>query len=452
MKVIQARAKVVMSKVVELRDVRSEHLEASARAVASRSNKIKLTANKVANLEAEGKRRWIADTEVPGLYVSVEPMSPPVLAAADADERRVTSKAFYVRGRIGVGRKAPRKDIRIGSVGQVSLSDARDVARRMVVQMREGCDPRRRSEDESSTIAELVAFYEADLQQRGVVRWKDVVGSLNRDLQPLFGRVAKDVMRSEFLDQIEKVRVRVGEPSADALRRHLSGMLNAAVNAQHIAHSPMAGYRKPRATRAVRIARKDNIKRQPNLIGADEFRYFWAATEAAKTEVFRDYLRVLLLTGQRSIELAKAEWSDFDLDSGLWVARPETRKNGEPFTMPLGPLSVEIIGRQTRVSDLVFPGRSGALIVAGRSDRIEPIKEAMAASCGRGDVAYHTLRRAYRTRLSEMGVPEPLAELMTGHQRDDLVGRYDHSDQIDQRRPPQDSYEAWVQEVTEHEG
>lgn len=412
---------------------------------ASGGNRVKLTTNNVSNLKpSEGKRRWVADTEMRGLYLAIEASK----AVDETDRLTPVSRSYYVRGRIGRGRSAKRVDIRIGSVEAVRLADARDIARTKIYQMQGGLDPRRRREAKSLIVSELVAFYREDLLHRGVVRWKDTVGYLERGLPKLMKHEATSVTRNEFLAVIKQVEIKIGLPSADALRRSITGMLNTATEAGLVENNVMAGYRKPKATRAERLVRQK--KNRPVLKGADEIRHFWQASAAAKSNIYCDYLRVLLLTGQRGIELAKAEGRDFDIKDGIWHARAETRKNGKALRVPLGHLSKEIIARylyEGGSDALVFAGTRGALITAGQSKRLMPVKAAMEASCGRGEIAQHTLRRAYRTRLAEMGVQSELAELMLGHSREELVEIYDQSDALEQRRAAQNAFENWMAEV-----
>lgn len=441
-----------MAKIEILANRRAEMQAAQKGATAQNANRIKLTIERVKKLEAiESRRRWVADTEAASLYIAVE-----ALRGADAatvEERRATSKSYYVRGRIGRGRKAKRVDIRIGDTDQVSLADARERASRMRLELRDGNDPRQdtpagETAKDFWTIGQLIDHYEEDLNARGIVRVHDVIGSLRRGLKGMMDLPLHEVTRSTFLDAIGKVEENVGLPSADALRRHLTGMLSMAVNKHLLEYSVMAGYRKPKATRAEKIKRE--IKKQPNLRGAEEYRAFWRCSSAATSAAYRDYLRVLLLTGQRGIELAKARWADFDIASARWDVRAETRKNGEPLSVPLGSLSLEILAQQANCDGLVFPGTRGALIQSGASKRLVPVKAAMLDLCDRGDIAQHTLRRAYRTRLAEMGVSTELAETMLGHKRTDLIERYDHSDLFAERATAQEAYEAWVAEVVEH--
>lgn len=55
------------------------------------------------------------------------------------------AKASYAAGRVGKGRSAPKRFIRIGDCSQVGLAEARDRARRLIADMRvDRTLPRRR--------------------------------------------------------------------------------------------------------------------------------------------------------------------------------------------------------------------------------------------------------------------------------------------------------------------
>jgi integrase len=102
----------------------------------------------------------------------------------------------------------------------------------------------------------------------------------------------------------------------------------------------------------------------------------------------------------------------------------EITKAGEPRSLPLGPLSISLLDAQPRAAgtDLVFPGR-GEVEMAGWSRRLAPVKRALGAP----GFGLHALRRSYRSGLSDLEVPEEIAERMIGHKRPGLMGTYDHS-------------------------
>jgi integrase len=79
-----------------------------------------------------------------------------------------------------------------------------------------------------------------------------------------------------------------------------------------------------------------------------------------------------------------------------------------------------VIAAQPRgLSPLLFPSR----ITGDRLKGWTKMVAALRAESG-VDVGLHDLRRTLRTLMSRLGVTEDIAELAIGHQRADLVARY----------------------------
>lgn len=367
----------------------------------TRSPSKSLTAARIKALEPTGSRYWEADIACPGLYVRVQPSG---------------DKSFYVRGRIGSGRGARQRNIRLGSVEQIGLADARTRAFDLVAKMRAGADPTDRPKP-APTISELIDKYGSDLEQRGVVNARHVVSSLRRGLREVSEQKADALSRSDFIRAIDRVRDRSGPSASDAFRSFAAAMLNWGVNSGALRSSVLAGYKVPRRTKAQRLTSGASF----TLAGTDMIRAFWQATAAAPDPVFRDYLRFLLLTGQRRSETAEMRWADISEDR--WAIRAEVAKSGRAHVVPLGVLSRHLLDAQARVCGLVWPGRRG-VPMAGWSKRLRPVKAAMREP----RLAMHALRRGYRTGIRELGADTDLCEIMIGHARRGLVARYDKSE------------------------
>jgi integrase len=79
-----------------------------------------------------------------------------------------------------------------------------------------------------------------------------------------------------------------------------------------------------------------------------------------------------------------------------------------------------VIAAQPRgTSPLLFPSRITGGALKGWTKLVATLKGASGV-----DVELHDLRRTVRTLMSRLGVAEDIAELAIGHQRADLVGRY----------------------------
>src|SRR5690606_27108163 len=74
-----------------------------------------------------------------------------------------------------------------------------------------------------------------------------------------------------------------------------------------------------------------------------ELSQFLAAMKVAKAFSRQNELTVklLLLLAVRKMELLAAQWSEFDLDEGIWYLPGERTKTGAPIDIPLPPIAVE---------------------------------------------------------------------------------------------------------------
>ncbi len=285
-------------------------------------------------------------------------------------------------------------------------------------------------------LSQLVDAYADHRARRGVVKHKDEASSLRRNLKRYMRRPARDLTRAHITGLMDVIEA--GGHQSDYFRKCVSGLLTWAENNGHLPVNAMAGYRRPKDTRAEKL----NVRDKVTFITPEEIRAFWVATEQIPNHTHRDLLRFMLLTGQRRTETA---WlARADLVGDVWTVPASHHKMGETVRVPLGPVSQRILALQPKHAgvDLVFPGRHGKRI-SGFSQLLRPVKEAL----NEPGFGFHALRRTYRTGLEELGVPERVAELMIGHKRDDLMQRYSKAELWTLRVEAQAQWESHIARV-----
>jgi len=164
-----------------------------------RSGPVSLTMTKVRALTPRAKRYLVADSVVVGLVVRVYPSG---------------AKAWYARGRVGKGRAAPWREVRIGEFGQVGLADARDRARELLVTMRAGEDPTAVQQGDLP-LGEIIDAYGARLEARGVVKRTDVLWSLREYLKRHLKLPAGDLTRAQVVSAVNALEVAGNAKDAD---------------------------------------------------------------------------------------------------------------------------------------------------------------------------------------------------------------------------------------------
>ena len=96
--------------------------------------------------------------------------------------------------------------------------------------------------------------YESSLERRGLVRTKQTLSTLRRHLLDVFGNCDLATFdRRKLVDRFNTLE-REGKPGAAAdLRARASVFLSWAANEGLIQASPLAGWRKPRSSRAEKV-------------------------------------------------------------------------------------------------------------------------------------------------------------------------------------------------------
>lgn len=73
-------------------------------------------------------------------------------------------------------------------------------------------------------------------------------------------------------------------------------------------------------------------------------------------------IRMLILTGARLGEVLKAEWSQFDLDKGVWIKPSSHTKQKRKHIVPISPEVIEllqVIRKDTNDKVYLFPSEVG---------------------------------------------------------------------------------------------
>jgi len=337
-------------------------------------------------------------------------------------------RVYFIQYRVGGGRAARQRRLTLGEMGVLSLDAARDLARQRLGEVAAGRDPqgerRESSRQEAARLDRAIDAYEASLARRGVVNHKDIASTLRRQLLAPLGKVdIANIDRRSVAKRVELLE-EVGKPgAAQDIRSKASTFLNWAVNQGLARSNPLAGWRQQRRTRHERSAK---VGRSLN---ADELRAVWEAC-AECPPPFGDYVRLLLLLGQRRSETAQMRWSDIQTEQGAWVIPAGVAKNGRQHSVPLPSTAVEIIKRQPRIagSPYVFAGRDGK-VMSGWTQRVRGLIKKSGVL-----FTLHDCRRTFRSGLTALGVVAGVAELMLNHTRSDLEEIYDREPRWSERQ------------------
>jgi integrase len=355
------------------------------------------------------------------------------------------SKTFVFRYRPhGGGRSVNPRLLKLGAFPSISLDAARAAARIHAGNVAKGMDPaqqraeeRRRSRASLSKLLAEEGPYELHLKERGLVNIRQALSALRRGLKAHMATDVVTLSRNDIVSAINAL-IKVGKRGAAGdLRKYSHGFCEWAVAQGLAPFNPLAGLRTPSRTRLQRL--QDAEQRGTALTDAELVKV-WRAAQAIQDRSqrgervagsFGALVQLALLTGMRRGELSQLQrdrhvlTGERAVDSrginGERIHLPRAiTKSTADHDIPLTPLMRSVIAAQTRgLSPLLFPSRITGGRLKGWTKLVAALKDASGV-----DVELHSLRRSCRTVMSRLGVAEDIAELAIGHQRADLVARY----------------------------
>lgn len=356
-----------------------------------------------------GKRYVVADAIVPGLLVRVT---------------QTGHKTFALGGRLPG--EDDYKRIELGEVGTITLADVRDKARAWLQQVKAGLDPRvAEAERRRAAEAQAESTFGA-LCERFIARvlprqrnGRRVERRLRRDVIPVLGgRSVASITHRDVRAVIARVVERGSRRIAHNVFDDVRAVCAYAVETEALIEvSPCAGVRPmrligPKATRE-------------RVLSDAELGALWRAGDAIGYP-FGRLAQMMVLTGCRLNECSGARWREFSGD--VWVIPPARFKSNATHVVPVTRDLRALLDRLPtfRHSDYLFTARGGRPVAGFNGDARNRLGELMAEELGEVEpFVMHDLRRSLRSGLSQMRVPDAVAELCIGHGRRGLQRVYD---------------------------
>lgn len=339
-------------------------------------------------------------------------------------------KTFYVVKRQPEARQPTWAAI--GAYPLMTLAQAREAARDALFALERGEHPKalakakRRAarEAQRDTFKAVAERYMQHLQTSNEPPRPSTLrmynGYLEGHLFPALGdRPVSTITRKDVLDVLDAVKERSGAASALGAKSLLGAVLNWAADRAIIPINPAANIK------AKTLVGRGARARDRALTDA-ELRIVWN-TIPAVGEPFASVYRLLLLTGCRLTEIAHAKWDELDLDKGVLTIPAERSKNGLTMLVPLPPKAVEIFQQVKRqMGPFIFSTLGGKRPVTAYSHFKAKLDAALAANGAKVEpFCVHDFRRTFRTGLSALRIPQPVAEAALNHKKAGIVGVYD---------------------------
>lgn len=343
------------------------------------------------------------------------------------------AKSWMIR----IQQNGKRRDIGLGSVAALSLSEARQRAVDLRKHALNGRDPiaeRDRDKRATPTFKEAVKSTHAALKKGWVEKNAAAfLTSLETYAYPTLGNLQVDTIEAGHIrDMLEPIWTTKPE-LARKVRTRVGQVLN---------YSHSKGWR---ATEAPGRSITVGLSKQPAGKNFKAMPYaavpaFVQSLRSAAATVGRQALLFQILTAARPGEVRAARWGQIDVKGRDWNRPAETLKGGEAHTVTLNAAAIALLeevrgGRTTRPDELIFAGQRGALLSNMTMNKV-------LRSAGQAYDA-HGFRSSFRDWAAEQmpDVPDPVAEAALAHAVPDMVVRaYKRTTFVEMRRV---LLEAW---------
>lgn len=341
-------------------------------------------------------------------------------------------KQFCIRYRLPGGR---RGRYQLGNYGQLTVEQARDLARSKLFIVSQGRDPSAEKAEarKAWTVKQLAEHYEVEhLRKLRPATRDNYKRYLDRHIVPSLGKklvtevAPADVLRM-FRDAERKATkldtdgnvLNAGTTTANRVLATASGLFGEAIAQGLRADNPCAT-----------VKRNHENKRERYLTVEESARLLGACDRSPHTHV-ANFMRLLVFTGARAGETLSAPWSQFDLANGIWTKPSHHTKQKSLHSVPLIPAALELLTDMYRANEAdaqspwLFPSSDPSKHIADPKRAVATIFKAAGLTVG---VSLHTLRHSFATQAVTAGANLHLVGKALGHTQAATTHRYAHAE------------------------
>jgi integrase len=375
---------------------------------------IKLVRDGRAETKKNGRRVWRDAGDTHGLHIAV-------------GHRGAT---FWRIAKVG-GRKV---ETRIGDATAMRISVARDKARQLAAGVKEAAAAPIRVRTDGVTVDQAWKAYIDDATSGKFVAGRKPAGaSTIKSYEELYAPHLKKTFGKKSLHNLAKhvgdihEKLRSKPATANRLLQVIRNLFtHAAINGNWTTPNPTINAVTGRALKKYEVKPR---KRYLNTAEASRVLAY------AETEIdpWKDFWRLLVLTGVRSSTLRNMKWAHVDIRSESTWSIPTT-KNGDPLMLPLVSMAADILrGRLAAapkkkgepVSDYVFPMKEDPKrCIVDLDHAWARVKEKAKLD----DVRIHDLRHTAGSWATQGGTNLPAVGKMLGHRSHNSTAIYAHAD------------------------
>ncbi|BEL75307.1 Putative prophage CPS-53 integrase [Serratia marcescens] len=335
----------------------------------------------------------------------------------------------------------------LGSYDEISLKEARDMVQEAKRVLAEGKDPitvKSMTLEEiagAASVKDCLSYWTASAQAQRLVKLQYWERAFERHVIPYVGDMIVDEMQiSHWQPVFKRMRTNGAETFAGIMLSKLKQVFSYCLRTEKIRVNPIAALRISDVGKPVGVVKR--------YFSDDEIGAFWLALEGSRiVHQNKIFIKLLLLTGCRGVELRKAKKGEFDVKNRTWRVPAENSKTRQPFVRGLSgdaaKLIEEAMSLYPNISQLFPPA-----IVQGDRPMSAGVLLNMAGQLrnemGVHDWAMHDLRRTAKTKMSELGIEPHVSEKVLGHKLGGVLAVYDQHSYLKEQQNALDIWAAHV--------
>jgi integrase len=327
----------------------------------------------------------------------------------------------------------------LGTLPPLSLADARELARKALVDAATGNDPAAAKIEQRAapTFRELAVLYldKHAPQKRSAREDRRII---ERELLPHWrAALAHDIRRADVIALLDGIASRPAPIMANRTLALVRKLFNFGIQRALVESNPCTLLSPPGTER-----------RRERVLSEEEIRGLWRALDNEPSARLVAALRLGLLTVQRPGEITRLRWPDVSEErSGWWwTIPPEFAKNGRAHRVPLSPQAVRVLASLERTGGpWVLPGRrnDGPMLETSVARYVADLRERLATE----HFTPHDLRRTGASHMTGIGVGRLVVKKLLNHVDSDVTAIYDRHSYDAEKRAALDAWGRHVEEI-----
>ncbi len=366
----------------------------------------------VRSLHASDRRRDYWASDPPGFGVRVTTTG-----------RKTFALRYRIAGRL--------RRLTLGAYPTLSLADAPRAARKALGAVALDQDPAQDRQDarQAETFASLAEIYIEKHANQKTSGHEDRRIIANELLPHWKWTKATAIRRRDVRELLEAIANRPAPVMANRVQAVISTIFNVGIQREIVDTNPCT-----QLERSIRERARDRV------LSDDELRSLWTTLEGQPCEEAA-WLRLRLVTAQRSQEVRAMLWRDVDLDGKWWTIPATAAKNRLAHRVPLSTMAVDILTTIRHRLDPAAPAPDSVLPALRSRGRRRAVLEAISVP----DFHPSDLRRTAATRMAGAGVSRLVVSKVLNHVERGVTAIYDRASYDREKRQALDT---WAQSLT----